>query len=439
MQSYPIITSASLFHVKKQATKAEDLSPSGFCSPAESAAFWKNLNPTPFPSKLRQQGPSVFTLASKVGPLKSDAADMCLTVLFSDLLTTTHPSMFGPYAHPVLRKRSKQPVTNAATSKDNVPPKKTTSTSTPKGTRAQIARLVQTRVIPKSDNQISFSAMFPSTDLPHVNLVNGLPRINKAIFNSLLISKLRAAKTALNLPSKERISNDIVSHISRLMDKAIITALNSKKTKEEKRPAASNKAATTPKLPKEPTAQPNPRSPKGKKTKKNVEFVSPKDTTTPTSSTKDQAKEEPIPKPTVNASSDNQLSLKDLQTIKSLNDCRLDQMSKAQVESILLLDHEQANHCLFIEIASIEDVTKLQYATSDVPDLLYKVRPIIIKDTTLTTPDHHIAVTKHQFCLPGRRFPQTTQEESLVKLFDYLSPVQPLDIVKRWYELGLAT
>jgi hypothetical protein len=342
----PIVTSTTLFYVKTaKSTSDSQISPSGFCSSNEAAAFWKNLNPTSFPSKLRNQGPSVETIVRKVGPLKSDVSDIVLTVMFSDVLTTSHPSMFGPNAHPVLRKRSNQPSVKAADSKDNEAKPKTNISKPIKGAKATIAALVSNKIIPKSTNP-SFKEMFPATDLPHIHLLNGLPKVNKAIFNSLLISKLRAAKTNLKLTSSDRLDSDVVKHISRLIDKSLVSALNTKKEVKDKKPA--NAKATAP---------PKPLKAKGKTTRRTVEFVSASVDTTPSPAQSTPKADSSVPKPTPTLSMDDQtLSLIDEGRIKSIVGKPANCFTVRDLETLTSFDPEQINHHLYVRVEQVSDV-----------------------------------------------------------------------------------
>jgi hypothetical protein len=241
--------------------------PSPFLSKDEAAKFWAHLNPTPFPKALRSEGKSCSNTLDTIGPLKKDIKDIVLLHLFSSAHSTSHVTMFGPEAHPVFRTRTIQPSVNATDSKDNdasVKPPRPSPPSPkkqPKGTRAQLALLVESKVIPKSDHP-SFQEMFPSTDLPHVNMINGLPKCKKSTFNALLISKLRAAKSCLKLKSTDRLPKAIVLHISRLIDLSIVNRLNDLKTKI--------KAKTQP-APKQKKKQ---QKKKQKKTTRVVEFIS---------------------------------------------------------------------------------------------------------------------------------------------------------------------
>jgi len=108
--------------------------------------------------------------------------------------------------------------------------------------------------------------MFPSTNLPHVNLVNGLPKINRSLFNSLLVSKIRSCRTALNLPASARLHESIVKHICRLMDLAISAKLTAKQN-ERRKPLTPKQRPVATRNRFEPLTAPEP--------SRVVEFVSP--------------------------------------------------------------------------------------------------------------------------------------------------------------------
>jgi len=272
--------SSSKRYLKSFESKEKEAS--GFLSIEEAKAFWKELSPSPFPSKLRSSGKSLQNILDSAGPLKKDVTDMVLTTIFSDVFSSTHQSMFGPNAHNVFRTRSTQPAPNADASKDNAPaPKTITPPKQPQGTKAILAFLVGKGVLPKSDHPV-FTEMFPSTDLPHLTFVNGLPKCNRSVFNSLLVSRRRACKTALKYKSTDRLSHDIVRHVSRLIDSAMVNAFNDKKKKKEKKtktsppnPAKNTKPAQEPSpVQTPPKALKAKKEKKSKTAKKSVQFVS---------------------------------------------------------------------------------------------------------------------------------------------------------------------
>jgi hypothetical protein len=228
---------------KKQMTSEKD--EPGFLSQKEAEAFWKKTNPQPFPKKLRSSPRSAETIIASLGPLKKDVSDLVLTTLFSDVFQTAHASMYGSEAHHVFRMRTTQPSGNAPDSKENpAAPKTNKKIEQPTGTKSQLAFLIRKGILPKSDNPV-FTEMFPGTDLPHLHFVNGLPRANKTTFNALLVSRLRACKTALALKATDRLSKDLVVHVSRLIDKSMIKCYNDKKMKKTAPKVSSPRPPTT--------------------------------------------------------------------------------------------------------------------------------------------------------------------------------------------------
>jgi len=136
----------------------------------------------------------------------------------------------------------KQPVESASTSKDNQELENSAkpqslfrkgieaakaASNQPKGYRAMLSALVESKHLPKSAT-VTFKDMFPGTTLPHVNLVNGQPRIDRSIYNDVLTSHLRKCKKILVIPSKTQLPKELVAHIRHLMDKALVSELKSK-------------------------------------------------------------------------------------------------------------------------------------------------------------------------------------------------------------------
>jgi hypothetical protein len=263
---------------------------SRFISDDKAKAFWKSLNPSEFPKQKRIPFPQVGYLINEVnalGQLKSDLKDLVLTHLFSSNHLTSHQLMTGPEKHSFIRTRvlhQKQPSETASSDSDNQKSKKLpTSTSpaskpAPKG-KAAIAALIEAKILIKASNldHTSFKTAFPGTTFPHLSMLNGLPKCNKATFNSLLTSKLRAAKKVLGLKPTDRLEADIVVFVSRQIDKMFILELNDRKAQrelKEKKKTQISKPQSTHSSAETPVAK----KPKTKKQKKTVsraiEFVS---------------------------------------------------------------------------------------------------------------------------------------------------------------------
>jgi len=81
-----------------------------------------------------------------------------------------------------------------------------------------------------------FLSVFPRTQIPHVSLFSGQPRIDRTIFNSLLASKLSELRSRLGVQSTPVGSVSLVSSwINRLL------ANQTKNKQAKKKPASDNK------------------------------------------------------------------------------------------------------------------------------------------------------------------------------------------------------
>jgi hypothetical protein len=225
----------------------------------------------------------ISNLVNRTGPLKKDLADLVLMHLFSNVHLTCHQTMIGKkpqadfatalffdkaHALPAhaYRTRKIQPSVNATDSKDNSPNVSNTKPSPktiPKG-KAAIAALVAAKVLPATAtlDHTSFKTAFPGTTFPHISMLNGLPKCNKATFNSLLVSKLRAAKTELKLKSTDRLDKTIVIHVSRLIDRMFSLELKHRTTQAKEK----SKKNPTPSLSLKTPSSPKKKTPKQKKT-----------------------------------------------------------------------------------------------------------------------------------------------------------------------------
>lgn len=210
--------------------------------PITASEFTELFNPTPFPSKLRVPFPQVGYLNNVVNStsqLKSDVKLLVINHLFCDVNLTSHQSMVTQPRtfQDFFRIRQKQPSVSATAKSDNPDESKKTTNPTKVSTKQlgpkeQIASLILAKVLPKQANvtESSFDQVFPNTTLGYVHLVNGTAKLSRSLFNALLLSKLRAAKTYLKLDHREKLHKDVVLHISRLISKMALLKLNSLKS-----------------------------------------------------------------------------------------------------------------------------------------------------------------------------------------------------------------
>jgi hypothetical protein len=174
----------------------------------------------------------------RVRNLKRDVQDHALLCLFS--CPRQFPvSHLSNKKHDFLFLRKRQPTTKVGGSgKTTVKP--VSFVETVKLTDQQMIGLFLRQGLLLGKKQLSFSQRFKGTSLPKVSFVNGLPSIPKNIFNSLLISQLRSAKSMLrNLGHfvPNRLPKSVVLRFSREIDSSLrieVASLKKKSTTVKK-------------------------------------------------------------------------------------------------------------------------------------------------------------------------------------------------------------
>lgn len=93
-----------------------------------------------------------------------------------------------------------------------------------------------------------FSVQFPNTTWPSITLVLGHPRIDREVFNSLLLSRIRALKTLIaetGTPVPKQLSKNLVLRLSRMIDLGLSNEFHQRKLANKKptvSPSSSAKA-----------------------------------------------------------------------------------------------------------------------------------------------------------------------------------------------------
>jgi len=214
--------------------------------------FNEMFQPTSFPKgkKIAFHGTELNRM-STITELRPDCTHYVLSTLFSDVYLTSHQLMITPKPTTVkefdqvfFRRRQNQPILNDKThirEKTTPTPKKTTqrdvTTSNPTySVKRAIALLTKEGIMPKSSTigPTSFDDTFPNTTLGHVKFIQGFPKIEKTLFNSLLISRLRALKSKLHLNPKSSLDKKVILHISRLIDHMIILKVENQRKKSDR-------------------------------------------------------------------------------------------------------------------------------------------------------------------------------------------------------------
>lgn len=126
-------------------------------------------------------------------------------------------------------KRSNPPTTDSKKSKKSTPLKIKTNLKD-----GQIRSLaLREGILLSKKSTPKFSLLFPSTSVPTIRLVCGTPKIDSSVFNTLLVSKLRALKTVISehhiVPKK--FSAPMVREVSRMIDLSLKLELDSRRAK----------------------------------------------------------------------------------------------------------------------------------------------------------------------------------------------------------------
>jgi hypothetical protein len=161
---------------------------------------------------------------ARVQHLRSDIQDFVLVTLFSDVslqfpqrLLNVHKT---PTPHPFLFHRKKSVAQKVK------PTTKTPVTSKPLYTTdAQIkGKLIRDRILFGQKSTPKFSALFPQTSWPNITFIQGHPTIDRDLFNKLLTSRLRAAKSSLQVdgaPAPRRFSPSLLKEFQRMINLSI--------------------------------------------------------------------------------------------------------------------------------------------------------------------------------------------------------------------------
>lgn len=165
-------------------------------------------------------GPIEKDLA-RISHLREDTQEQVLLCLMSSV---TYQSPIKYYStkdvHPFLniRKRS-APINTKAPAR---PPALKQHSPLKEGQLQSLA--LKEKLLFSKDNTPKFSTLFPSTDLPHVTLLNGLPKIDKATFNALLLSRIRAIKSAVRNAGHicpKQLPRFIIRAVSHMIDRSL--------------------------------------------------------------------------------------------------------------------------------------------------------------------------------------------------------------------------
>jgi hypothetical protein len=161
---------------------------------------------------------------ARVQHLRPDIQDFVLTTLSSDVSLQFPEKLLNrsrvPSPHDFLFRRKK------STALKVKPTPKAPATSTPLySTDAQIkGKLIRDRILFGSKTTPKFSLLFPQTSWPNITFINGHPTIDRDLFNKLLTSRLRAAKSAIKVDGTSvphRFSPSLLKEFQRMINLSI--------------------------------------------------------------------------------------------------------------------------------------------------------------------------------------------------------------------------
>jgi hypothetical protein len=204
-----------------------------FSTPSHWSCSRSNFGPKKHDFLFRAKSPASKNSASanslekdlaRVQHLRPDIQDFVLSTLSSDVSLQFPQRLLnsckGPSPHAFLFHRKK------STARKVKPTPKAPAMSTPQfSTDAQIkGKLIRERILFGSKTTPLFSTLFPQTSWPNITFVNGFPSIDRDLFNRLLTSKLRAAKSALKVdgaPTPKRFSPSVLKEFQRMINLSI--------------------------------------------------------------------------------------------------------------------------------------------------------------------------------------------------------------------------
>jgi hypothetical protein len=167
--------------------------------------------------------------------------------MFTDLNFRFPEQHLGKETHPYLK------VWKKSTPSPTTRPAKTTAAKAPVQKESLkdgslLSFLLQEKILFSKKSTPIFSTLFPSTSIPKITFVCGTPKIDRSLFTTLLVSQLRAAKSALlqaDIRPPKNFSTSVVLAFSRQIDRSLIQQLSysQAKSKAEDAPTTKTKLA----------------------------------------------------------------------------------------------------------------------------------------------------------------------------------------------------
>jgi hypothetical protein len=178
---------------------------------------------------------------ARVSHLRPDLQDYVLLTLTSQQTHQSPASHFSRESHPLLQVRKVSP------SSSNLVPGRTLKKvkKQPKMTDSQITSLaLSSKLLHGKKTTPIFSQLFPETTWPQITFVQGHPRIDRELFNSLLLSRIRAIKSKVvesGAPAPSALSKNLILRISRMIDLSLSMEFDKRTTVQQQTKVSSVK------------------------------------------------------------------------------------------------------------------------------------------------------------------------------------------------------
>jgi hypothetical protein len=200
---------------------------SPFISSKDAEQFWKDLRPTKFPAKLRANDNTLLPELRRLAQVAS--------------VLPTSTSFYQEAFHNTIRSKSRKVVSffHCTWNLSNHYHRSPSSGKSPEAhkpltnTGNSILDFIRSHEILKT---APFEKVFPGTSFPYVTLVHGQPRIDKTIFNSLLVSLIRKVKSLSEIKSLKlkTLPKPVTLALTRFVNATILDHLTKKKNAASK-------------------------------------------------------------------------------------------------------------------------------------------------------------------------------------------------------------
>jgi hypothetical protein len=180
---------------------------------------------------------------TRISTLSPDIQDYVACVMFSSCSAQFPSRYIERSVHDHLLVRSRSPSQTPSSSGNSQREKPPLNTGQTLGLALSSKILFGRKSIP------SFTVLFPGTSKPRVQLILGHPTIEKDLFNTLLLSKLRALKTAIRAaghPCPKRLPSPVVAAMSRMIHRSLIALhFDSSQSVKKSKPKTSSRTYTS--------------------------------------------------------------------------------------------------------------------------------------------------------------------------------------------------